>query len=73
MVDRMTVWPVMGNHDDNGPDGTQPFLDAFYLPVNDLTFEEAFYSFSYANVNFFGLDTNRSTNLASEQGIWLDG
>jgi 3',5'-cyclic AMP phosphodiesterase CpdA len=63
LLDRIPIFPVMGNHDYETQKG-QPWLDNFFLPE-----AERFYSFDYGNAHFTALDSNR-INAATAR--WLE-
>ena len=63
LLERVPIFPVLGNHDYETTSG-QPWIDNFFLPG-----EERFYSFDYGNAHFVALDTSR-VNAAS--AAWLE-
>lgn len=57
LIKSIPFFPSLGNHDvktDNG----KPYLDAFYLPTNNPSYTERYYSFPYAHAYFIALDSN---------------
>ena len=72
---RAPIFPSLGNHDYHTDDG-QPYLDAFYLPVNSSTGSERFYSFDYGDAHFVALDVYPKTldlfGPGSAQYQWLE-
>jgi calcineurin-like phosphoesterase family protein/flagellar hook capping protein FlgD len=68
---RRSVWyPVVGNHDIATANG-QPFMDAFYLPINSMDGTEKYYSFDYGNAHFVALDGNQTFN--ADMYNWVEG
>jgi len=55
ILKRAPFYVALGNHDLLTNSG-QPFLDALYLPTNNLEGTERYYSFDYANAHFICLD-----------------
>ena len=71
-IRRIPLYPCLGNHDAITSDG-QPYLKAFYLPSNNPTGTERYYSFDYSNAHFVALDvTVEDTAPGSAMLIWLD-
>lgn len=60
---RVAVFPCIGNHEKNH----EHYYKYFSLPK-----PEYYYSFTYANAEFFSIDTNKKVNPGSEQYEWLD-
>lgn len=58
-------FPVPGNHDENGPDHIQPYLDYFTLPG-----AEVYYTFSWGDIAFFALNSSSSSDLAAQE-LWI--
>lgn len=72
LLQRMVIWPTIGNHD-VGTDNGDPYLENFYLPTNNPQDSELYYSFDYGNAHFVCLDTHRSSFTAgSAQLQWLE-
>jgi 3',5'-cyclic AMP phosphodiesterase CpdA len=65
---RAPMFPTLGNHD-YGTVGGQPYLDAFYLPHNNPTNSERYYSFDWGSAHFVALDFNDGPSPA--QLDWL--
>jgi acid phosphatase type 7 len=65
---RAPVFPTLGNHDYHTQNG-QPYIEAFYLPHNNSTSTERYYSFGWGNAHFTALDFN--TGPDAEQLEWL--
>ena len=63
LLERIPIFPVMGNHDFE-TSGGQPWLDNFFLPG-----AERFYSFDYSNAHFSALD---SYHIDAASAHWLD-
>jgi predicted phosphodiesterase len=63
LLERIPIFPVLGNHDYETRNG-QAWLDNFFLPG-----AERFYSFDYANARFIALDS-RGIDAASVR--WLE-
>lgn len=71
VFDRVPVMPTAGNHDYDGHDIPQLYLDTFALPTNGakgITPERS-YSFHYSNTLFVVLDSNGGVE---EQTGWLE-
>jgi predicted phosphodiesterase len=68
LAKRAPIFPVLGNHDYHSQRG-QPYLDAFYLPQNNPTHTERYYSFDWGNAHFTALDFN--TGPDAKQLEWL--
>ena len=65
------LFPSMGNHEYMTKNG-QPYLDAFYLPTNNLEKTERYYSFDYGPAHVVALDTNQFLVGNYQQLDWLD-
>lgn len=65
------LYPSFGNHDGATADGA-PYSANFYLPANNPSATERYYSFDYAHAHFIALDTEQSTDPGSEQLAWLE-
>ncbi len=65
---RAPIFPSLGNHDYHSQ-RAQPYLDAFYLPHNNLADTERYYSFDWGNAHFTALDFN--TGPDPDQIAWL--
>jgi len=63
LISRVPIFPVLGNHEDDA---------AFYYQYMDLPEPEYYYTFTYGNMQFFMLDTNRNVQPGSEQYKWLE-
>lgn len=63
-------FPTMGNHDTYTAAG-QPWLDAFYLPSNNPSGTERYYSFDYGNAHFVSLYVPEDVAVPQEQQSWL--
>ncbi|MBI5878690.1 MAG: metallophosphoesterase [Chloroflexi bacterium] len=59
-----------GNHDYMQA-GAAPYYDVFYLPSNDATGTESYYSFDYGNAHVVALDTNLTGAAAAAMTAWL--
>jgi len=59
-------FPSPGNHDEQGPDDLEPYLNYFSLPG-----EEEFYSFAWGPVEFFSLNSLSSADH-TKQKAWLE-
>jgi acid phosphatase type 7 len=68
LAKRAPIYPVLGNHDYHSQRG-QPYLDAFYLPQNNPSNTERYYSFDWGNAHFTALDFN--TGPDAKQLAWL--
>ncbi|MBI4585928.1 MAG: metallophosphoesterase family protein [Planctomycetes bacterium] len=72
LIDRIPFYPSLGNHD-VATAGGQPLLDALYLPRNNYTETEHYYSFDRGSVaHFIALDSNEDTTMGQPQWLWLD-
>lgn len=67
LIDHIPFYPVLGNHDFGGA-----FLNFVYLPVNNVTGTEEFFSFDRGNVHVIAIDSNQSTNAVGTQYKWLE-
>ncbi len=63
LISRVPLFPVLGNHEQNAKN----YFDYMALPD-----PEYYYQFSYGNVDFFMIDSNRKVDPASEQYQWLE-
>ena len=63
LMNRVSVFPVLGNHEQDSP---------LYYDYIVATQPEYYYTFSYGNVQFFMLDSNRDIEEGSEQYNWLE-
>ncbi|MBP7686661.1 MAG: metallophosphoesterase [Thermoflexales bacterium] len=68
LLQRVPMFLTLGNHDYGTASG-QPYLDAFYLPHNNPTNSEKYYSFDWGNAHFTALDFNDGPSQA--QLDWL--
>lgn len=64
LISRVPIFPVLGNHEQDA---------SFYYHYMDLPEPEYYYTFTYGNMQFFMLDTNRNVQPGSEQYDWLAG
>ncbi len=71
-----TLWPVLGNRDNDFRDG-KPYFDTFHLPTagesgGTASNSEKFYSFDHANIHFICLDSVDSVRTpGSAMLTWL--
>jgi hypothetical protein len=72
LLRRVPLFPSMGNHEYQTNQG-QPYLDNFYLPANNPTGTERYYSFDWGPVHFVALDSNCVIGLASSDRCTLSG
>ncbi len=71
-IARIPFYPCLGNHDVVTSNG-QPYLDAFYLPTNNPTSTERYYSFDYSNAHFVALEvTVEGAAPSAAMRAWLD-
>ncbi len=71
-IARIPFYTALGNHDE-GTNGGQPYLDAFYLPSNNPATTERYYSFDYGNAHFVCLEVvNENTTPDAAMLTWLD-
>lgn len=71
-IARIPFYPCLGNHDVATSNG-QPYLDAFYLPTNNPTSTERYYSFDYSNAHFVALEvTVEGAAPSAAMRAWLD-
>lgn len=71
-IARIPFYSSLGNHDVVTSNG-QPYLDAFYLPSNNPSATERYYSFDYSNAHFVAIEVtieNAAPNAAML--AWLD-
>ncbi|MCL5098524.1 MAG: metallophosphoesterase [Candidatus Omnitrophica bacterium] len=65
---------ALGNHDRHA--SATDYFDAFYLPTNEVTGTEQFYSFDHGDAHFVILDTDllagTDYSIASPQYRWLE-
>jgi hypothetical protein len=71
VVDRVSVFPVLGNHDYISSRG-RPYLETFYLPANNPEQTERYYSFDWGNAHFTALDSNQRFEPDSDERRWLE-
>lgn len=64
-------YPVLGNHDVRDDDGRQ-LLANFWLPTNDVTGDERFFSVAWGPVRFVGLDLGRTIEAGDPALEFLD-
>ena len=71
-IARIPFYPSLGNHDVVTSNGL-PYLEAFYLPVNNSTGTERYYSFDYANAHFAAIEVTVE-NVPPDPTMlaWLD-
>ncbi|MCH7587547.1 MAG: metallophosphoesterase family protein, partial [Chloroflexi bacterium] len=67
IIASVCIFPVAGNHDYMTDDG-EPYFDVFYLPSNNPSGTERYYSFDYGDVHFVALDSNIESNKATFKG-----
>ena len=71
-IARIPFYPCLGNHDVVTSNG-QPYLDAFYLPANNPSSVERYYSFDYSNAHFAALEvTIENAAPSAAMRAWLD-
>lgn len=63
LMNRVPVFPVLGNHEQDSP----LYYDYIVAPA-----PEYYYTFTYGNVQFFMIDSNRDIDEGSEQYNWLE-
>lgn len=63
LISRAPIFPVLGNHEADAE---------FYYQYMDLPKPEYYYTFTYGNIQFFMIDTNRNVASGSEQYEWLE-
>lgn len=63
LISRAPIFPVLGNHEADAE---------FYYQYMDLPKPEYYYTFTYGNIEFFMIDTNRDVSSGSEQYLWLE-
>jgi len=63
LLDRIPMFPVLGNHDVMTANG-QAWFDNFVLPGN-----ERYYRFDYGNISFVALDANNADQASAD---WLE-
>ncbi|HMR90043.1 MAG TPA: metallophosphoesterase [Saprospiraceae bacterium] len=63
LMNRVPIYPVLGNHEQDSP----LYYDYIVAPA-----PEYYYTFTYGNVQFFMLDSNRDIDEGSEQYNWLE-
>ena len=63
LLSRVAMFPAIGNHEKNAQDYYQ------YMALPD---PEYYYTFSYGDVDFFMIDSNKKVDEGSEQYKWLD-
>jgi 3',5'-cyclic AMP phosphodiesterase CpdA len=71
-IARTPFYPCLGNHDVVTSNG-QPYLDAFYLPINNPPANERYYSFDFSNAHFVALEVTVENAAPSAAMLsWLD-
>lgn len=71
-IRRIPFYPSLGNHDVATLFG-QPYLDAFYLPSNNPSMHERYFSFDYSNAHFVALEcVTENTPQSTAMLDWLD-
>lgn len=71
LLQRMVVWPIIGNHDVNLDPTGGPWKAAYHTPANNPAASETYYSFDYANAHIVVLDTHvASYSSGSAQLQW---
>jgi acid phosphatase type 7 len=63
LMNRVPVYPVLGNHEQD----SHLYYDYIVAPA-----PEYYYTFTYGNVQFFMIDSNRDLHEGSEQYNWLE-
>lgn len=63
LMSRIPVYPVLGNHEQDAP---------YYYQYVVAPPPEYYYTFTYGNVQFFMIDSNRDLSEGSEQYNWLE-
>jgi predicted phosphodiesterase len=63
LFSRVPVYPCIGNHEKNH----EHYYNYFSLPK-----PEYYYTYTYGNIQFFVLDTNKDVSEKSEQYLWLE-
>lgn len=63
LQERVPVFSVLGNHERNAQ---------YYYDLMDYQHPKYYYTFDYANIRFFMLDTNKDVTRGTEQYLWLD-
>lgn len=69
-LSRSVIYPTLGNHDFLTNQG-EPYFRNFYLPTNDQTGTEGFYSFDYGHAHIICLNTQDYSGVTSNQRRWL--
>ncbi len=64
LLGRVPMMPVLGNHEQDAK---------HYYDYMDLPEPESYYSFTFANSEFFMIDGNRPLRPGSDQLAWLEG
>lgn len=70
MLKNTCHFTAIGNHDTYA-DNAATYLDAFYLPSNNLQDSERYYSFVWGNAKFICLDSNIPYTSGTDQYDWL--
>ncbi len=55
LMKTVPIFPIMGNHEFDEVSLGQNYLDTFFLPTNNVTGTEHFYSFDHGDVHFVSL------------------
>ncbi|MDB4544782.1 metallophosphoesterase [Akkermansiaceae bacterium] len=63
LISRVPFYSVLGNHEQNS---------ANYYNYVSLPEPEYFYSYTYGDIRFFMIDTNKKCDPKSEQYLWLE-
>lgn len=63
LLERVAFFPVLGNHERDA---------RFYYDYMSLPDPEYYYTFTYSNVQFFMIDSNRNVGPGSEQFMFLE-
>ncbi len=63
LMNRVPIYPVLGNHEQDSP----LYYDYIVAPA-----PEYYYTFTYGNIQFFMIDSNRDLYEGSEQYNWLE-
>ncbi len=70
LVNRMNIYTCIGNHDIYYDDAAT-YLNDFYLPSNNPSGTERYYSFSWGNAFFINMDSNIDYSSGSPQYEFL--
>jgi 3',5'-cyclic AMP phosphodiesterase CpdA len=70
LIASVCIFPSLGNHDYH-TSRAQPYLDAFFLPANNSSQTERYYSFDYGDAHFVALDSNLEGAEFTAMKEWL--